>query len=320
MIFTYDDPALAPDTVSFSSLDGSHDADEPHADSPTIWSGGYRGGRAIAGQARALSVGDGLAVCVADFSATRDAVQRETRTGDVYQIGFCLQGALAWRGEDGCERTIESGQGWIHRVMPGSYESAFFRGQACRTVSVAASPHRLARALGEGGIGSFPQHELIAVTPELSDVLSRLRERPKASGAGKLYLEGKAIEALALSLEQASGAKRLKRRATVSAEDWRAIAQAHAIIEREYARPLTIASLSRRVLLNECKLKAGFKACFGTTIHSFVRACRMREARRLIECEGRYVKDAAWMVGYTNVSHFIEAFRAQFGETPGSLR
>ena len=129
---------------------------------------------------RKTGVGDGLAVCVADFSATRDAVQRETRTGDVYQIGFCLQGALAWRGEDGCERTIESGQGWIHRVMPGSYESAFFRGQACRTVSVAASPHRLARALGEGGIGSFPQHELIAVTPELSDVLSRLRERPKA--------------------------------------------------------------------------------------------------------------------------------------------
>ena len=74
------------------------------------------------------------------------------------------------------------------------------------------------------------------------------------------------------------------------------------------------------MLLNECKLKAGFKACFGTTIHSFVRACRMREARRLIECEGRCVKDAAWMVGYTNVSHFIEAFRAQFGETPGSLR
>lgn len=274
MVFTYDDSALAPDTVSFSRLDGSHDTGKPHADSPTIWNGGCRGGRAIAEQARALSVGGGLAPCAGDFSASRDAVQHETRTGDVYQIGLCFQDALAWRGEDGCERTIESGQGRIHRVMPSFYESAFFRGQACRTVSVAGKPappcprarrrwHRLVSATRahRGDARAFRRAFPPARAPQGIRRGQALSRRQGDRGPGPLLRAG-------------IRRKRLERRTAVSAEDWRAIAQAHAIIEREYARPLTIASLSRRVLLNECKPKAGFKACFGTTIHSFVRACR----------------------------------------------
>lgn len=40
-------------------------------------------------------------------------------------------------------------------------------------------------------------------------------------------------------------------------------------------------------------------------------------AHDLLE-SGRYkAKDVAWMVGYTNVSHFIDAFRKHYGLTPG---
>ena len=134
-----------------------------------------------------------------------------------------------------------------------------------------------------------------------------------------LYLEGKALELTSLFLEEALRDREAPRHPSLSAEDCKALAEARLVIERNYAHPLTISQLARDVFLNECKLKRGFKLCFGMTVHEYVVACRMEAARRLIERDGFKVKDAAWMVGYANASHFIAAFQKRFGVTPGSL-
>ena len=40
---------------------------------------------------------------------------------------------------------------------------------------------------------------------------------------------------------------------------------------------------------------------------------------RLLQ-SGKYkVKDVVWMVGYTNASHFIDAFKKRYGVTPGEI-
>jgi AraC-like DNA-binding protein len=45
----------------------------------------------------------------------------------------------------------------------------------------------------------------------------------------------------------------------------------------------------------------------------------MEKAREMLD-SGKYsVSDAAWDLGYTNVSHFIELFRRHYGITPGKF-
>lgn len=64
------------------------------------------------------------------------------------------------------------------------------------------------------------------------------------------------------------------------------------------------------------KLKQGFKTCFSCTVYEYIVEKRMEMAYRLLQKEKYKVKDVVWMVGYSNTSHFIEAFRKRYGITP----
>ncbi|MEY6434020.1 AraC family transcriptional regulator, partial [Thioalkalicoccus limnaeus] len=83
--------------------------------------------------------------------------------------------------------------------------------------------------------------------------------------------------------------------------------------------PPTIAELGRRVGLNECYLKAGFREHFGGTIGAYARERRLERARDLIEREGHGVQEAALAVGFSNLGWFSATFRAHFGCLPSHL-
>ena len=72
-------------------------------------------------------------------------------------------------------------------------------------------------------------------------------------------------------------------------------------------------------MLQEFKLKKGFRELFGTTVFGYVLQLRMHHARRLLE-QGTTVSEAAFMVGYQNVSSFCVEFRKRYGYSPGRIR
>ena len=73
--------------------------------------------------------------------------------------------------------------------------------------------------------------------------------------------------------------------------------------------------LSKRVCLNEFKLKKGFKELFGVPVYTYVLDKRLELARDLLE-KKLYVSDVANLVGYGNMSHFAAAFRKKYGVNP----
>jgi AraC-like DNA-binding protein len=81
--------------------------------------------------------------------------------------------------------------------------------------------------------------------------------------------------------------------------------------------PPTLPELARAVGLNVKKIKTGFRTLFGTTVYGFLNGYRMERARQLLRTELSSVSQAAWAVGYVNVSHFGSAFYRQFGVRPG---
>ena len=70
------------------------------------------------------------------------------------------------------------------------------------------------------------------------------------------------------------------------------------------------------VLLNELKLKKGYKKLFHTTIYHHIRQERLMNAKVLLAEDKWNVGEVARKVGYTNKSHFATKFKEKFGMFP----
>ncbi|MGE4319222.1 MAG: helix-turn-helix transcriptional regulator [Deferribacterales bacterium] len=91
------------------------------------------------------------------------------------------------------------------------------------------------------------------------------------------------------------------------------------MIDENLCDPLSHSQIARRAGINEFKLKNGFKEIFGTTVNTYLTEQRVINARKMLESGRVSVSEAAWNVGYTNVSHFISVFRKHYGVTPGKF-
>jgi AraC-like DNA-binding protein len=97
------------------------------------------------------------------------------------------------------------------------------------------------------------------------------------------------------------------------------ISKAREILIGHIGEPITIRELSRKVAINECYLKKGFKEMFGTTIFDFYQGQRMEHARYLLYEKGLTVTDVSLMLGYSSISHFSTAFKKHTGLKPCEL-
>jgi AraC-like DNA-binding protein len=97
------------------------------------------------------------------------------------------------------------------------------------------------------------------------------------------------------------------------------IARAREILIEHIGDPITIKELSRKVAINECYLKKGFKEMFGTTIFDFYQNQRMEHARFLLYEKGLSVSEVSAMLGYSSISHFSTAFKKHTGLKPCEL-
>jgi AraC-like DNA-binding protein len=97
------------------------------------------------------------------------------------------------------------------------------------------------------------------------------------------------------------------------------IIEACKVVESHYDRPLTIKELARKVAMNECYLKKGFKALTGKTIHEYTQEIRITKAKQMLGQEGLSVSDVANTLGFSSISHFSTAFKKATGMKPCEL-
>ena len=97
------------------------------------------------------------------------------------------------------------------------------------------------------------------------------------------------------------------------------IVKAREVLLQHIGEPITIKELSRKVAINECYLKKGFKELFGTTIFDFYQSQRMEHARYLLYEKGLSVTEVSIMLGYSSISHFSTAFKKHTGLKPCEL-
>ncbi len=137
-----------------------------------------------------------------------------------------------------------------------------------------------------------------------------------------IFLQSKALELLLFSSDQFmqnDPDERYGCRFLTHLEDREKIEKARSILLEQLDAPITIRDLARRVAMNECYLKKGFKAMFGTTIYDYFQKERMEKAKSLLYEKGMSVSDVAILMGYSCISHFSTAFKKHTGLKPCEL-
>lgn len=77
--------------------------------------------------------------------------------------------------------------------------------------------------------------------------------------------------------------------------------------------------LAREFALSESTLKRNFKRTYGKSVNNYYLDKKMAYAKELIQ-KNKTVTEAAYILGYEKVSHFIYMFKKHIGCLPGSFR
>lgn len=153
-------------------------------------------------------------------------------------------------------------------------------------------------------------------------VLEALLNHSYTESLENIYINAQTQMLLLYSLDCMVGEKELdviNCKFLANEADREKIAKAREILIEHIGEPITIRELSRKVAINECYLKKGFKEMFGTTIFDFYQGQRMEHARYLLYEKGLSVTDVSFLLGYSSISHFSTAFKKHTGLKPCEL-
>jgi AraC-like DNA-binding protein len=89
------------------------------------------------------------------------------------------------------------------------------------------------------------------------------------------------------------------------------------VIDREYARPLDVATLAVAAHASTAHFARSFKQAFGETPHKYLSRRRIERAKELLRGTDLSATDVSLEVGFQSLGSFSAAFRELVGESPG---
>lgn len=157
----------------------------------------------------------------------------------------------------------------------------------------------------------------IKVTANIYAVMQDIKNCFYKGLTRKIYIESKIYELIALCHHNLETEKE---NTVWSNADVEKIHFAAKLIRDHIDNPFTILELSRKVGINQTKLKEGFKAIYSDTIFGYLQNIRMNKARKYLTSTTLSVLEISQLSGYKSVSNFSIAFKKIFGYSPIKLR
>jgi AraC-like DNA-binding protein len=96
--------------------------------------------------------------------------------------------------------------------------------------------------------------------------------------------------------------------------------RARDLMDREYARPLYVASLARAALMSPAHFSRQFRAAYGETPYAYLMTRRIERAKALLRRGDLSVTEVCLEVGCTSLGSFSARFTELAGETPTAYR
>lgn len=248
----------------------------------------------------------------------------------VLRSQFVLKGKIRIQGKQDSTTYIRDGQfmlfnadehrlkafietGTEHRIFDATYSDEFLR----PLLQVFPSLENYIRNQPEP---DYPEslNQPIPCSAEMTKIVFDLLRCPYDEHLRKLYFENKVNEFLIEALARAFNSKPSKSKLSETERD--AIFVARDLILADITKHIPIKEISKRINLNEFKLKTGFKEMFGVGPFEMLLQARMEKARELLLETDKPIKGIAVLTGFEFLANFIAAFRKCYGYTPGELR
>jgi transcriptional regulator GlxA family with amidase domain len=96
--------------------------------------------------------------------------------------------------------------------------------------------------------------------------------------------------------------------------------RARDLMDREYARPLDVASLARAALMSSAHFSRQFRAAYGETPYAYLMTRRIERAKALLRRGDLSVSEVCVAVGCSSLGSFSARFTELAGETPTAYR
>ena len=157
------------------------------------------------------------------------------------------------------------------------------------------------------------------LTPGMITMVNQLLQCSFKIGVAKFYIEAKVMELLIMALDHVSG-NHIIAPIKLSAYDVERLHEAKDILLSDFENKISLLQLSRKVGINDFKLKKGFKHLFGSTVFDYQQSAKMEAAMKELKETNKPVEEIAYSIGYDFVSNFNVAFKKHYGFPPGYLR
>lgn len=273
---------------------------------------------------RRVRCNDFAEVILYDYQFNRDLTMSMERLSHkkVYDMVFHFGDPMEWHVK-GINKLfgISANESYLQKRSRLYSSSSFSSGQRICGVQVSINEEKFKDILKNLDGFEHEQHgfhlKKHEISPQSKVILQQMMQCPYRGHMKYLYIEGKVLELMVVYMSEIAGVAKAYKKVRLSPADVNRLHMVKAMIDGNIVNPLTIAELSRSVYLNELKLKNGFKAVFGKTVYAYLMDRRMEMAQALFQEKKMSVTEAAHQVGYSNSSHFAEAFRKKFGINPG---
>lgn len=282
------------------------------------------------GYYRFIQLREGVGLRISHFQLhTEDVEMVSPERSHPLEYYFCLSGKVYEQEVVAAGQYYFNGSGMAPAEVAGDSAD-----EPILSVNVHITPSALKTFLGEtfdftsGGLSHLirPNDRLYyqrlgVSTMAMQVALHQILNCPFDGITKKAYLESKVWELMALLIDQELQQPAVKQRPKpLKADDIERIHYAREVLTVRLSDPPSLMELARLAGINDCKLKAGFRQVFGTTVFGYLHNCRMERSRQLLDTGEMSVAEAAQAVGYVNRSHFAIAFRKKFGMNPGIYR
>lgn len=162
-------------------------------------------------------------------------------------------------------------------------------------------------------------HKHITTNPKGRFLAYEIYNSPFCGNLEKLYLQSKVLEFIYLTFSNLNH-NDSNPKVTFSNYDMQALKEAKIILETSFENPPTIKELSKKVHLNEFKLKYGMKRFFHSTPYQISLIARLKKAKILLQSGDFNVNEVSQQVGYKRVQNFSKVFTKFFGLNPKELK
>lgn len=155
------------------------------------------------------------------------------------------------------------------------------------------------------------------ITPAMQQVLESIKSIAESNTLfSELHLHEKAVEVLTMFLEKLEKRSEVKSLSNLNINDVETIFRVRRRILQCLNKMPSIQELSHEANMSSSKLQKCFKQVIGKAIAEYALSEKMEWAKRLLTTRLYSVSEVGYKIGYTNLSHFTDAFRKYHGIKP----